>query len=201
LTESPPVGSRLPAPERRRQLLVVALEVFAAHGYHGTSMNEVAEAAGVTKPVLYQHFRSKRALFLELLEDVGVRLEAAIVKSTAEAVGPHQQVQAGFRTYFQWVASEQAAFTVLFGGVTRGDAQFSETARRVEATIAEAVAALIDVEGLDTVQRRVLAHGVVGIAESTSRHWMAHELDLDPEVLAAQSADLAWAGLRGIRHP
>ena len=51
------------------------------------------------------------------------------------------------------------------------------------------------------MQRRVLAHGIVGIAESTSRHWVANDLRLDPEDLAAQTAELAWAGLRGIRHP
>lgn len=163
-------------------------------------MNVVAEAAGVTKPVLYQHFRSKRALFLEVLEDVGVRLEDAITKATTEARGPRQQVEAGFRAYFQWVDTDRAAFAVLFGSGTRSDEQFAETARRVEATIASAVAALIDVEGLDAVARRVIAHGIVGIAESTSRHWMANELDLDPAALAAQSAELAWAGLRGIGH-
>jgi AcrR family transcriptional regulator len=65
---------RLPAPERRRQLLDVALEAFSARGFHPTSMHEIAEAAGVTKPVLYQHFSSKRELYLELLDDVAGRL-------------------------------------------------------------------------------------------------------------------------------
>jgi AcrR family transcriptional regulator len=73
-----PTPTRLPAARRRRQLLDVALAAFASHGFHPTSMNDVAEAAGVTKPVLYQHFRSKRALYLELLEDVGERLREAI---------------------------------------------------------------------------------------------------------------------------
>ena len=58
----PPVtmSGRLPAAERRDQLLVVALDVFASQGFHATSMNDIAAAAGVTKPVLYQHFSSKR---------------------------------------------------------------------------------------------------------------------------------------------
>ena len=191
---------RLPAHERRPQLLAVATAVFAEHGFHGASMNQVAEAAGVTKPVLYQHFRSKRELYRELVEDVGVRLEDAITKSTAQAPGPRQQVEAGFRTYFAWVAEDPASFVVLFGGATRADDDFAATALRVESTIAGAIAALIDVEGLDAEGRRVLAHGLVGIAESTSRHWMTHDLDLDPDVLAHQVAELAWAGLRGIRR-
>ena len=83
-----PPAARLPAARRRRQLLDVALELFAAHGYHATSMNDIAEAAGVTKPVLYQHFRSKRELYLELLEDVGGRLRDSIGKATSEATSP-----------------------------------------------------------------------------------------------------------------
>ena len=65
-TADRPTTLRLPAAERRRQLLDVALHAFAEHGYHDTSMNDVAEAAGVTKPVLYQHCASKKALYQEL---------------------------------------------------------------------------------------------------------------------------------------
>lgn len=173
--------------------------MFAERGFHATSMNEVAEGAGVTKPVLYQHFPSKRALYRELLDDVGSRLEAAIVKATASATGPHEQVAAGFLAYFRFVAEEQAAFELLFGGGTRQDDEFVETAQRVEDTIAEEVAVLIDVEGLSTDQRRLFAHGVVGLAEGASRHWVARDLDLDPDLLAGALADLAWGGLRGIR--
>jgi AcrR family transcriptional regulator len=190
---------RLPADQRRRQLLAVATEVFAARGFHATSMNEVAEAAGVTKPVLYQHFPSKRELYRELLDDVGSRLEDAIVKATTSASGPREQVEAGFSAYFRFVAEEQAAFALLFGGGTRQDPEFVETAHRVENTIAEAVAVLIDVEGLGATERRLFAHGVVGLAEGASRHWMARDLDVDPDPLARALADLAWRGLRGIR--
>src|ERR1700716_3978731 len=115
------MSTRLPAPRRRRQLLDVALRVFAERGYHPTSMNDLAEAAGVTKPVLYQHFRSKRALYLELLEDVGEQLRAAIDKATTEASTPREQVHAGFRAYFQFVAEQQLAFQLLFGGGARRD--------------------------------------------------------------------------------
>src|SRR5207248_10683881 len=96
LPEIPSTSTRLPAPRRRRQLLDVALHVFADRGYHATSMNDLAETAGVTKPVLYQHFRSKRALYLELLEDVGGQLRDTISKATTEANGPREQVHEGF---------------------------------------------------------------------------------------------------------
>jgi AcrR family transcriptional regulator len=190
---------RLPAPARRRQLLDVALEVFASRGYHTTSMNQVAEAAGVTKPVLYQHFRSKKALYHELLEDVSARLVDAIAKATTEATGPRQQVEAGLRTYFRFVNENRAAFTLLFGGGNRRAGEFADAARRVEDTIAEVVAGLIDVPGLDGDQRRLLAHGVVGLTEGASRHWEANGYQPEPDELARRMAELAWAGLRGIR--
>lgn len=190
---------RLPASERRRQLLDVALEVFASRGYHTTSMNQVAEAAGVTKPVLYQHFRSKKALYHELLEDVSSRLVDGIAKATAEATGPRQQVEAGLRSYFRFVNDNRAAFTLLFGGGNRRAGEFADAARRVEDTIAEVVASLIDVPGLDGDQRRLLAHGVVGLTEGASRHWEASGYQPEADELAQRMAELAWAGLRGIR--
>src|SRR5688572_13090161 len=163
------MSARLPAARRRRQLLEVALTVFAERGFHPTSMNEIAEAAGVTKPVLYQHFSSKRELYLELLADVGRELQDAIGKATSEAPGPREQVESGFAAYFRFVHEHRAAFQLLFGGGARRDEQFAEAVRAVETAIAENVAALIEVEGLGLQRRLLLAHGLVGIAEATSR--------------------------------
>jgi AcrR family transcriptional regulator len=193
------MSTRLPAPRRRRQLLGVAVRVFAERGYHPTTMNDLAEAAGVTKPVLYQHFRSKRALYLELLEDVGGRLRDAIAKATTEATGPREQVQAGFRAYFTFVAAQQQEFRLLFGGGARRDEEFADAVRTVEVSIAETIAALIVVEGLDDDRRLLLAHGIVGVAEGTSRHWVANGLAGSADELAEQVAGLAWAGLRGVQ--
>jgi AcrR family transcriptional regulator len=162
-------------------------------------MNEIAEAAGVTKPVLYQHFRSKRQLYLVLLDDVGGALRHEIEKATADAAGPHEQVEAGFRAYFRFVAAHEDAFKVLFGGGTRRDEEFDRKVRQVEEAIADSIAGLIEVEGLDTDTRRLLAHGLVGLAESTSRHWIEGEQSTDPDELAARVSELAWAGLRGLR--
>ena len=87
---------RLPAPARREQILDVAVEVFARNGFHGASMNDVAEAAGVTKPVLYQHFDSKQDLYMALLDEVGNRLLTAITKATAGVASGRQQTEQGF---------------------------------------------------------------------------------------------------------
>lgn len=193
------MSARLPAARRRRQLLDVALGAFSERGFHATSMSDVADAAGVTKPVLYQHFRSKRELYLALIDDVGGRLRDAIEKATSEAVGPRQQVEAGFAAYFRFVADEQDAFKLLFGGGAGGDDEFVDEVRALEAMIADAVASLIDVAGLDPERRNLLAHGIVGLAEGTGRYWIANGMAGNPERLAAHVAQLAWAGLRSVR--
>lgn len=191
--------ARMPAAERRRQLLDTALGVFAASGFHGASMAGVAEAAGVTKPVLYQHFDSKRDLYLQLLDDVGARLGDVITDATADAPGPRAQVQAGFAAYFRYVEENAAAFRLLFGSGTHNDDEFAKAVRRVEGTLAEAVAGLIDAD-LDEDHRRLLGHGIVGLAETTARHLLAVGGVSSPELHAARVADLAWSGLRGIRR-
>jgi AcrR family transcriptional regulator len=190
--------ARLPAARRRRQLLDVALHVFAEKGFHVTSMTDIADAAGVTKPVLYQHFASKRALYRELLDDVGAQLLEAITKATTAATGPREQVELGFGAYFGFVDERREAFQILFGGGARRDAEFASQVAELEAAIADAIAALIDVEGLDEDERRLLAHGIVGLAEGTSRHWLGEAIDADPDHLARRTAALAWRGLRGL---
>jgi AcrR family transcriptional regulator len=196
---NPSPTPRLPAAERRQQLLDVALAAFAADGFHHTSMNELAEAAGVTKPVLYQHFGSKRELYLEVLREVGGRMVDDVAKAIAAADGPRQQVEAGFRAYFEWVARERHGFQVLFAGDTRRDPEFLAELGKVETEFADAIADLIVVDGMAHERRVLLAYGIVGIGETTCRHWIAADLDLAPADLAQGVADLAWAGLRGLR--
>ena len=190
---------RLPAARRRAQLLRHALRVFAREGFHAASMEDIADAAGVTKPVLYQHFVSKRKLYQELLDEISTSLMAAITEATSSAGGPRQQVERGFAAYFRFVADNRDAFTLLFGSGGRRDAEFADYTRRVEATIAEAVARLIDAD-LDDDHRRLLAYGIVGMAEGTSRHFVAEAMPVDADVAARRLAELAWAGLRGVKR-
>jgi AcrR family transcriptional regulator len=189
--------TRLPADERRDQLLDVALEVFATAGFHGASMNDVAEAAGVTKPVLYQHFDSKNDLFAALLDEVGRRMRTAIDKATADAVDGKDATIRGFRAYFRWVAADLDGFRLLFGGAARHDAAFAEQVRAITSDAATAIAPLIAAD-VDDDTRRLIAHGLVGLAEGSSRRLLAHGQPFDPDAVAETVAGLAWAGLRSL---
>ncbi|MEM7275006.1 MAG: TetR/AcrR family transcriptional regulator [Actinomycetota bacterium] len=191
--------ARLPGPERRRQLLSVARAVLARNGYHRTTMTDIAAAAGVTKPVLYQHFTSKRELYRTVLKDIGDRLEAAVIESASAASSPRQRAEAGIRAYAKFVDEDRDGFQLLFSGTNREDAEWAEITRAVEQSLAHSVASLIDVPAIERQRRQVLAHGVIGLAESMMRYAMA---DPDPayseEQLVQDITALLWAGLRGL---
>jgi AcrR family transcriptional regulator len=201
---------RLPAARRRDQLLEAAIQAFGQSGFHSTSMEDVALVAGVTKPVLYQHFPSKRLLYQQLLETIGEELVAAVV-SSATAETPRQQVLGGFRAYFRFVGLKPHAFRLLFGTGARADEQFTATIRGVEDRLAAVIATYISA-GLDDDHRTTLGYAIVGLAEVTGRKWASTfggagggpvaappGLDLaEGERLATQLADLVWAGLRGL---
>ncbi|MFZ4720285.1 MAG: TetR/AcrR family transcriptional regulator [Ilumatobacteraceae bacterium] len=193
------MSMRLPAPARREQILDVSVQVFAQRGFHATSMNDVAEAAGVTKPVLYQHFDSKQDLYLALLEEAGTRLRNAVRKGVTDAGNGKEQTELGFKAYFRWVAEDHDAFLLLFGSRASRDEESTIAIRRITAEAAHAIAPLIAVD-IESEHREMLAQGLVGLAEGVSRHLIEKGLPFEPEVLGQQIADLAWAGLRAVHR-
>ncbi len=190
-------SSRLSADARREQILDVAIDVFGGSGYFGSSMNDIAEAAGVTKPVLYQHFDSKSDLYSALLDEVGARMLDAIAKATADATDGKQQTEQGFQAYFRWVAHRHDEFMLLFGGSARHDGEFSAQIRRITDGAAAAIAPLISVD-LEPEHRTTLAHALVGLAEGASRRLVGLGEAFEPDEIAREVSALAWAGLRAV---
>ncbi|HBL08199.1 MAG: TetR/AcrR family transcriptional regulator [Acidimicrobiales bacterium] len=184
---------RLPARQRRQQLLDVALGVFSRLGYHETSMNALASEAGVTKPVLYQHFASKHDLFRELLAQTGDRLLTAISEQAHSLDTPRQRVEAGFRAFFDFFDEHPDAFGVLYGSSLGSDPSFREEARRVQDNFAEYVSRLIKVTDHDDAV--AMASGINGLSEGMIRHWMHHGRSRPAAEMAALTARLAWGGL------
>ncbi|MGE3325422.1 MAG: hypothetical protein AB7N61_08465, partial [Acidimicrobiia bacterium] len=109
-------------------------------------------------------------------------------------------VERGMRAYFTWVAENPEAFNLLFGGGSRRDSEFAADVRSVEHAIAGSITELIQAD-VDAEHRQVLAFGLVGLAEGASRILVRDEQTFDPDVVARQLGELAWAGLRGIGRP
>src|SRR4051812_30557880 len=120
-TSAPRRSPRLPRTARRRQLLAAAQEVFVAQVYHAAAMDEIAETAGVSKPVLYQHFPSKLDLSLALLdrhcEDLVTRVRGAL-----DSTDNKQRVAATLVAYFCIFAADGEAVRRVFYADHRHDA-------------------------------------------------------------------------------
>jgi len=183
----------MPATERRQQLLDVALGVFARNGYHETSMNALASEAGVTKPVLYQHFESKHELFAQVLQQTGDRLHAAIAETTGGVDSPHDRVEAGFLAFFRFFDDCPDAFSVLYSSSLGSVPEFKREARRVQDTFIAMLARLVRTDVEDDA--RALAAGVNGISEGMVRYWMHEGRKHTADEMAELTVRLAWGGL------
>src|SRR5579859_5294299 len=107
-------SARLPRSARRNQLLGAAEEVFVAQGYHAAAMDDIAERAGVSKPVLYQHFPSKLELYLALLDRHCDKLVSAVRGALASTSDNKLRVGATMAAYFDYVEHESGAFRLVF---------------------------------------------------------------------------------------
>lgn len=191
--------NRLPASERRRQLLEVAARVFGAEGYHGASMNDIATQAGVTKPVLYQHFESKHELFLELLRTVGAEVEQVVGQALDADLDPRALIENALRAYFTYFEEHHNAFGMVFGDGVLGEPDFAAERQGLERNLALRISELIDITGVDRSGRRLIARGIVGLCEGAVRYCLDTDQPPDVESLVGMVGELVWAGLRGER--
>src|ERR1700748_3117751 len=134
-----PRSSRLPRHERRRQLLDAALEVFVSQGYHAAAMDDIAERAGVSKPVLYQHFPGKLELYLALLDTHCESLVGHVRGATGGTSDNKGRVSGAMRAYFEFVDHESEAFRLVFESDLRNEPQVRERVDRVERACIESI--------------------------------------------------------------
>lgn len=193
---------RLTSNERREQLLRVASTLFSQTGYDATTMDQVAQAAGVTKPLLYQHFDSKHALYEEIVTTAANSLLAQLALAASPQASPREKVERGLSVFFSLIASDDASYRLLL--TTSTDEDIAHHLDLVEHHIIEFVDPLIDA-GLEDDHRRLLAAAVVGTAKSVVVHWLETTDVLSPakrsdevERLARWCAQLVWGGLRSV---
>src|SRR5437870_4140820 len=138
-SDTRPRSSRLPRHERRRQLLDAALEVFVSQGYHAAAMDDIAERAGVSKTVLYQHFPGKLELYLALLdESVGTLLDT-VRDALRSNQDPKQRVAATFGAYFEYVGGNGQAYRLVFESDLSNEPAVREKLEEVQHQCAEMV--------------------------------------------------------------
>jgi AcrR family transcriptional regulator len=190
--------NRLPRDERRAQLLSAALEVFTVAGYHSAAMDEIADRAKVSKPVLYQHFPSKLELYLAVLDLHIDSLVFAIQKAIAEHRDNADRVKATVEAYVGFIDSEGEAFRLLFESDMSLEPQVRERLNRMTYDCAAAVSAVISIDtGLAKEESMMLAVGLIGIVQTTARHWLDRDGKIDRTRATELVMNLIWRGISG----
>ncbi len=196
--DAAPRGVRMPRDERRAQLLAAATDVFVNNGYHATVMDNIAERAGVSKPVLYQHFPGKLELYLALLERHTDELVRRVLGAIEETHDNRQRVRNAVGAYFDFVDGDGEAFRLVFESDLRNQPAVQAVVEQANTVCVEAIAqAVVADAGLDTDHAWLVAVGVVGISEHSARYWLTRRHEVPKEEAVALTAALAWKGLAG----
>lgn len=195
---TPARSSRMPRDQRRLQLLDVAGRVFAERGYHNAAMDDIAEAAGVSKPVLYQHFPSKLDLYLALVDRACEEIVDIVRRAIAESSSNSERVEAALGSFYEFVAQSGRSFRFVFESDLTGDATVQARIWQVHQDLAEAIGQTIAQDtGEAPAQARLLGISLVGLAQVGARYWVGSLRDeLTAEEASGLIATLAWRGIR-----
>jgi AcrR family transcriptional regulator len=195
-TQAPNRPVRLPRSARRKQLLAAAQEVFVAQGYHAAAMDDIAERAGVSKPVLYQHFPGKLELYLALLDTHCDALVARVSAAMEATTDNHERVQGAMQAYFDFVDHESEAFRLVFESDLRNEPAVRERVERVEAgCIAAITDTIMSDTGVSRARAELLASGLVGAAETAARFWLTGGRQVDKQEAELLLTMLSWRGI------
>jgi AcrR family transcriptional regulator len=193
-----PVGTRLPRPARRRQLLGAAQEIFVAQGYHAAAMDDIADRAGVSKPVLYQHFPGKLELYLALLDESARELVAIVRDALSSTTDNKQRVPATFRAFFDYVGTSGEAFRLVFESDLSNEPAVRARLDQTMRECAEMVSQFIRSDaGLDDAEAHLLGMALVGMAQVSSRYWLSTDRAIPKDAAEQLLSRLAWRGISG----
>ena len=189
--------TRLPRSARRKQLLAAAQEVFVAQGYHAAAMDDIAERAGVSKPVLYQHFPGKLELYLALLD---THCDAIVAQVQRRDARHHRQQGAGQRRRCGRTSTSSTTRARRSGSSSsRTCATTRRCGERVERVEQGCIAAITDTiisdTGVSRAHAELLASGLVGAAETAAQFWLAGGRQVPKAEAEALVAALSWRGI------
>src|SRR5215210_8790718 len=183
---------RVPRPVRERQLVALGEQLFAERGFAKASMDELARRAGVTKPVIYELFRSKEGLFRACLEGLALRLAEQIANAARAEAEPEARLRAGGLAFLRFASVNRVAYELLYEG------RFSDAAvsvrRRQAALILELMREIAPAD-VDPRELEVAAHAVNSAYEGVA-HWLWDHPDVPVERLADWTVELLLPGLR-----
>jgi AcrR family transcriptional regulator len=167
-----------------------------AHGYNDAAMYVIAERAGVSKPVLYQHFPGKLELYLGLLEQSCDQIIDNCRIALASTQDNKMRVQAAMKVFYDYVANADGAFRLVFESDLTSEPAVREQVDRVTQECANEIAKVIHGDtGLPDEASQLLAVSLVGMAQVSARYWLDRDGELERGLAADLVAGLAWRGI------
>ncbi|WBB93724.1 TetR/AcrR family transcriptional regulator [Verrucosispora sp. WMMC514] len=199
-----PAFKRLPRAVRQQQMLDSAVRIFSRRGYHGASMDEIAEVAGISKPMVYAYLGTKEELFVACLHREGTRMMEAIAGAAAPDLPADERLWRGLRAFLGFVGAHRDGWAVLYRQA-RAEQPFARELTVMRARLVEVVAGMLDhalrAEGREVAdtELEVVAYALVGASESLA-DWLADHPEADPEKTATQMMNVAWLGAGQLLH-
>jgi AcrR family transcriptional regulator len=191
---------RMRAPERREQLLEVARKVFGRRGYHTVTMDAVAREAGVTKPILYDHFPSKRELYLSLLEADLANLKERLGEALETSKGNRERIRGSFQAYFDFVDDHAEGFRLVMQEAVGSERESREKVFRFRDEVLEQVTEVIARESRGNLDRREAADvalGLIGMVETVAQRDAGAAKEQRAKTVDTL-VRLAWRGITGL---
>ncbi|MET7706128.1 TetR/AcrR family transcriptional regulator [Micromonospora sp. NPDC005413] len=199
-----PAFKRLPRAVREQQMLDAAVKVFSRRGFHAASMDEIAEDAGISKPMVYAYLGTKEELFVACLHREGTRMMQAIAGAAAPDLPADVRLWRGLRAFFGFVGAHRDGWAVLYRQA-RGEQPFAGELATMRTRLVEVVAGMLDhalrAEGreITAIDLEVVAYALVGATESLA-DWLADHPEADPEKTATRMMNVAWLGAGQLLH-
>ena len=195
---------RLTAEERRGEILEAALAVFSRRGYHPSSIDEIAQAAGISKALIYEHFASKEQLHVSLIEMYASELFRRVAAAGAPGPDASKRLEAGLDAVFGFVEERRGAWQMLFRETVDPEAvaALDSVGVGVMALVAELIAqdpgaAPGDKRSDQAIE--MIAQMIVGSTQALANWWNDHQ-DVPRERLVAMAMELLWPGLERLRE-
>ena len=201
---SGPAFKRLPRAVREQQMLDAAVKVFSRRGFHAASMDEIADDAGISKPMVYAYLGTKEELFIACLHREGTRMMEAIAGAAAPDLPADERLWRGLRAFFGFVGAHRDGWAVLYRQA-RASQSFAAELAIMRGRLVEVVAGMLDqalrVEGrqVGATDLDVVAYALVGATESLA-DWLADHPEADPEKTATRMMNVAWMGAAQLLH-
>lgn len=190
-------SGRLSAAARRAQLVEVGRRLFAERGFEATSMEEIAERAKVSKPIVYEHFGGKEGLYAVIVDREVEHIVARIAEAVAEG-SPRQRLEAAVLAYLSYVEERPDGFTVLLRDAPRSKRGGSMPALMYDLAdrVGDVFTDMFRRAGYDPKAAPIYAHALVGMVAFVGQWWTEARKPPPAEVVASHVAALGWMGLR-----